>query len=137
VFDETKRSNLRRRGGAGFVTGMKSQLCRDAKGREHYMVCNAEEGEPGTFKDRVLLSRHPGMAFEGMTIGALTVGARHGMLDSRGVYRYLLEPLPGALQRRRNAHLPGTPIQGQPGFDFLTSRFTSVPAPMCAEKRRR
>jgi [NiFe] hydrogenase diaphorase moiety large subunit len=118
VFDEMKRSNLRRRGGASFVTGMKSQLCRDANGREHYMVCNAEEGEPGTYKDRVLLSRHLGMVFEGVTIGVLAIGARHGMLDLRGEYRYLLEPLPSALQRRRNAIFKVRRSRGQPGFDF-------------------
>ena len=84
LVDEMTISNLRGRGGAGFVTGKKWELCRDAKGSEHYMVCNADEGEPGTFKDRVLLTCHPDMVFEGMTIGALAIGARHGLMYLRG-----------------------------------------------------
>jgi [NiFe] hydrogenase diaphorase moiety large subunit len=134
LFDEMKRSNLRGRGGAGFVTGMKWQLCRDAKGSEHYMVCNADEGEPGTFKDRVLLSRHPDMVFEGMTIGALAIGARHGMLYLRGEYRYLLEPLLDVLQRRRDAHLLGTSIQGHVGFDFDIEIHVGAGAYVCGEE---
>ena len=134
LFDEMKRSNLRGRGGAGFVTGMKWQLCRDAKGSEHYMVCNADEGEPGTFKDRVLLSRHPDMVFEGMTIGALAIGARHGMLYLRGEYRYLLESLLDVLQRRRDAHLLGASIQGHPGFDFDIEIHVGAGAYVCGEE---
>jgi [NiFe] hydrogenase diaphorase moiety large subunit len=134
LFDEMKRSNLRGRGGAGFVTAMKWQLCRDAKGSEHYMVCNADEGEPGTFKDRVLLSRHPDMVFEGMTIGALAIGARHGMLYLRGEYRYLLEPLLDVLQRRRDAHLLGASIQCQQGFDFDIDIHVGAGAYVCGEE---
>ncbi|WP_176060103.1 NAD(P)H-dependent oxidoreductase subunit E [Paraburkholderia sp. BCC1876] len=134
LFGEMKRSNLRGRGGAGFVTGMKWQLCRDAKGSEHYMVCNADEGEPGTFKDRVLLSRHPDMVFEGMTIGALAIGARHGMLYLRGEYRYLLEPLLDVLQRRRDAHLLGASILGQAGFDFDIDIHVGAGAYVCGEE---
>jgi len=134
LFDEMKRSNLRGRGGAGFVTGMKWQLCRDAKGSEHYMVCNADEGEPGTFKDRVLLSRHPDMVFEGMTIGALAIGARRGMLYLRGEYRYLLESLRDVLQRRRAAHLLGASILGQAGFDFDIEIHVGAGAYVCGEE---
>jgi len=134
LFDEMKRSNLRGRGGAGFVTGMKWQLCRDAKGTEHYLVCNADEGEPGTFKDRVLLSRHPDMVFEGMTIGALAIGARRGMLYLRGEYRYLLEPLLDVLQRRRDAHLLGPSIQGHAGFDFDIEIHIGAGAYVCGEE---
>ena len=134
LVDEMTISNLRGRGGAGFVTGKKWELCRDAKGTEHYMVCNADEGEPGTFKDRVLLTRHPDMVFEGMTIGALAIGARHGLMYLRGEYRYLLEPLRDVLQRRRDAHLLGTAIQGHTGFDFDIDIHVGAGAYVCGEE---
>ncbi len=67
MLAEMKHSNLRGRGGAGFATGLKWSLCRQAPGSEHVVVCNADEGEPGTFKDRVLLTRHADAVFEGMT----------------------------------------------------------------------
>ena len=134
LVDEMTISNLRGRGGAGFVTGKKWELCRDAKGSEHYMVCNADEGEPGTFKDRVLLTRHPDMVFEGMTIGALAIGARHGLMYLRGEYRYLLEPLRDVLQRRRDAHLLGTAIQGHTGFDFDIEIHVGAGAYVCGEE---
>ncbi|OTP71094.1 MULTISPECIES: NAD(P)H-dependent oxidoreductase subunit E [Burkholderiaceae] len=134
LVDEMTISNLRGRGGAGFVTGKKWELCRDAKGSEHYMVCNADEGEPGTFKDRVLLTRHPDMVFEGMTIGALAIGARHGLMYLRGEYRYLLEPLRNVLQRRRDAHLLGTAIQGHSGFDFDIDIHVGAGAYVCGEE---
>jgi len=134
LVDEMTTSNLRGRGGAGFVTGKKWELCRDAKGSEHYMVCNADEGEPGTFKDRVLLTCHPDMVFEGMTIGALAIGARRGLVYLRGEYRYLLEPLRDVLQRRRDAHLLGTAIQGHTGFDFDIEIHVGAGAYVCGEE---
>jgi [NiFe] hydrogenase diaphorase moiety large subunit len=134
LVDEMTISNLRGRGGAGFVTGKTWDLCRDAKGSEHYMVCNADEGEPGTFKDRVLLTRHADMVFEGMTIGALAIGARHGLMYLRGEYRYLLEPLRDVLQRRRDAHLLGTAIQGHTGFDFDIDIHVGAGAYVCGEE---
>jgi len=134
LVDEMTTSNLRGRGGAGFVTGKKWELCRDAKGSEHYMVCNADEGEPGTFKDRVLLTCHPDMVFEGMTIGALAIGARHGLVYLRGEYRYLLEPLRDVLQRRRDAHLLGTAIQGHTGVDFDIEIHLGAGAYVCGEE---
>ncbi len=134
LIDEMKRSNLRGRGGAGFVTGKKWQFCREAVGDEHYMVCNADEGEPGTFKDRVLLTRQPDVVFEGMTIAALAIGARHGFVYLRGEYRYMLEDLLQVLQRRRDANLLGTSIQGQRGFDFDVTIHVGAGAYVCGEE---
>jgi [NiFe] hydrogenase diaphorase moiety large subunit len=77
VLDEIKRANLRGRGGAGFTTGLKWEACRNAQlkaGHQRIVVCNADEGEPGTFKDRVLLSTFPDLVFEGMTVAAYAVG---------------------------------------------------------------
>jgi [NiFe] hydrogenase diaphorase moiety large subunit len=134
LIEEVKRSNLRGRGGAGFVTGMKWQLCRDAVGKHHYVVCNADEGEPGTFKDRVLLSRQADVVFEGMTIAALAIGARHGLVYLRGEYRYMLEHLQQVLQRRRDANLLGNSIQGEPGFDFDVAIHVGAGAYVCGEE---
>jgi [NiFe] hydrogenase diaphorase moiety large subunit len=68
VITEMNKARLRGRGGAGFPTAMKWDFCRKAPGNAHYIVCNADEGEPGTFKDRVILTENPDLAFEGMTV---------------------------------------------------------------------
>ena len=134
MLDEIKQSNLRGRGGAGYPTGSKWELCRNAAGSSHYVVCNADEGEPGTFKDRVLLTRHADMMFEGMTIAALAVGASQGLVYLRGEYRYLLEPLHAVLQRRRDQHLLGSAIQGRTGFDFDIDIHVGAGAYVCGEE---
>ncbi|MBL0094969.1 MAG: NAD(P)H-dependent oxidoreductase subunit E [Piscinibacter sp.] len=134
MLEEMKRSNLRGRGGAGFTTGTKWALCREAPGTERVVVCNADEGEPGTFKDRVLLSRHADLVFEGMTIAAAAIGARQGLVYLRGEYRFLLEPLRATLQRRRDAHLLGTSIQGHAGFDFDIDIHLGAGAYVCGEE---
>jgi formate dehydrogenase iron-sulfur subunit len=87
-------SGLRGRGGAGFPAGIKWRTVLQARADQKYIVCNADEGEPGTFKDRVLLNRHADAVFEGMTIAALVIGARRGLVYLRGEYRHLLQPLP-------------------------------------------
>ncbi len=134
MMEEMKHSNLRGRGGAGFATGLKWQLCRDAQGETRYIVCNADEGEPGTFKDRVLLTRQADTLFEGMTLAAHIVGASHGLLYLRGEYRFLLEPLQEVLRRRREQHLLGTAIQGHPGFDFDVDIHVGAGAYVCGEE---
>ena len=134
MLEEVKLSKLRGRGGAGFGTGLKWELCRQAPGAEHIVVCNADEGEPGTFKDRVLLSRCADTVFEGMTIAAKVIGARRGLLYLRGEYRYLLEHLQTVLARRRAAQLLGRGIQGQPGFDFDIVIHVGAGAYVCGEE---
>lgn len=134
TVESIKASGLRGRGGAGFSTGLKWEACRNADGAEHYVVCNADEGEPGTFKDRVLLNRQADLVFEGMTICALAVGARKGFLYLRGEYRYLLEPLQTVLQRRRKKNLLGKDILGQPGFDFDIDIHLGAGAYICGEE---
>ncbi|MBK9160664.1 MAG: NAD(P)H-dependent oxidoreductase subunit E [Nitrosomonadales bacterium] len=127
-------SGLRGRGGAGYPTGLKWEACRNAQGAEHYVVCNADEGEPGTFKDRVLLTRQADLVFEGMTLCALSVGARKGFLYLRGEYLHLLEPLKAVLQRRRDANLLGDGILGQTGFDFDIDIHLGAGAYICGEE---
>jgi [NiFe] hydrogenase diaphorase moiety large subunit len=134
IVDAIKRSGLRGRGGAGFSTGLKWAACQQAPGAEKYLVCNADEGEPGTFKDRVLLTRQANWMFEGMTVCALAIGAGRGYLYLRGEYRYLLEPLQDVLQQRREAGLLGRDILGHAGFDFDIEIHLGAGAYVCGEE---
>ncbi len=133
-LEEIKLSNLRGRGGAGFTTGLKWEACRNAEGAQRYVVCNADEGEPGTFKDRVLLNRYADLVFEGMTVAAYAIGAAQGFLYLRGEYRYLLEPLNDVLARRRAANLLGDDILGQAGFAFDIDIHVGAGAYVCGEE---
>ncbi|GBG02929.1 hypothetical protein AZSI13_22560 [Azospira sp. I13] len=130
---EVQKSNLRGRGGAGFTTGVKWEACRNAPGTDRVIVCNADEGEPGTFKDRVLLTSYADHVFEGMTLAAYAVGARQGFLYLRGEYRYLLEPLEGVLARRRADGLLGANVC-QAGFDFDIEIHLGAGAYVCGEE---
>ena len=134
IIEIIKSAGLRGRGGAGYPTGLKWESCRNAMGTEHYVVCNADEGEPGTFKDRVLLNRHAGLVFDGMALCALAVGARKGFVYLRGEYRHLAEPLRACLQRRRDSNLLGTAILGRPGFDFDVEIHIGSGAYICGEE---
>ncbi|HLP99073.1 MAG TPA: NAD(P)H-dependent oxidoreductase subunit E [Sideroxyarcus sp.] len=134
TLEEIVRSGLRGRGGAGFGTGMKWKLCREAKGEAHYVVCNADEGEPGTFKDRVLLHSHADRVFEGMTICAFLLGAERGLLYLRGEYRHLLLHLQAVLARRCEFFLLGENILGQPGFNFDIEIVVGAGAYICGEE---
>lgn len=133
-LDDIKHSRMRGRGGAGFETGRKWQLCRDAPGLLRYVVCNADEGEPGTFKDRVLLTRHADEVFEGMTVAAYAIGASQGLVYLRGEYRYLLDHLQAVLQRRREQQLLGTAIAGRSGFSFDIGIHVGAGAYVCGEE---
>ena len=134
ILNEVKLSKLRGRGGAGFSTGSKWELCRAAPGEQHYVVCNADEGEPGTFKDRVLLNSYADMVFEGMTLCARVIGAKKGFLYLRGEYRYLLDHLQAVLQRRRQQNLLGSSISGEVGFDFDIEIHLGAGAYICGEE---
>ena len=107
ILEQLETSGLRGRGGAGFSTGMKWRFCADSEGQQKVVVCNADEGEPGTFKDRLLLQAYADRLFEGMTLCAAVTGAQQGFLYLRGEYRYLLEALEAGLQKRRDANLLG------------------------------
>lgn len=127
------QSSLRGRGGAGFHTGKKWQYCQQAVGNAHYVVCNADEGEPGTFKDRHLLRHHADEMLEGMTICAVVIGAEKGFIYLRGEYRYLLPHLQTALTQRRQQGLLGHHIQGQP-FNFDIEIVIGAGAYICGEE---
>jgi len=131
---EVERSGLRGRGGAGFTTAIKWRFCRESPGPDRYVVCNADEGEPGTFKDRVLLSSCADLVFEGMTICAGIVGARQGFLYLRGEYVYLRQHLESVLARRRSRGLLGNGILGEDGFDFDIQIHLGAGAYVCGEE---
>jgi [NiFe] hydrogenase diaphorase moiety large subunit len=134
VISEIKDSNLRGRGGAGFPTGLKWEFCSKAKGSEKYIFCNADEGEPGTFKDRVILTEMPKMVFEGMAIAGYAVGASQGILYIRWEYRYLRKFLENSLAELRKAKLLGKNIGGQEGFDFDIRIQFGAGAYVCGEE---
>lgn len=116
---ELDKSGLRGCGGAGFKTASKWSFCRQAApGDEHYVICNADEGEPGTYKDRVLLQDYADLTFEGMTLCARVIGAKKGFLYLRGEYRYLLNHLQSVLAKRREQGLLGDNILGHADFSF-------------------
>jgi [NiFe] hydrogenase diaphorase moiety large subunit len=134
VIEAISASKLRGRGGAGFPTGTKWRLTRKSKGEEHYVACNADEGEPGTFKDRVLLSEFPDLVFDGMTIAGYALGARHGLVYLRGEYAYLWDGLQAVLKMRRSQGLLGSHICGHAGFDFDIRVQLGAGAYICGEE---
>ncbi len=134
VIEELKISNLRGRGGAGFPTGMKWEFCRKAQGSKHYVVCNADEGEPGTFKDRVILTEIPQMLFEGMAIGGYAVGAEEGILYLRAEYMYLKKHLMDVLESMRKRNILGKNAGGKNGFNFDIRIQMGAGAYICGEE---
>jgi [NiFe] hydrogenase diaphorase moiety large subunit len=113
---------------------MKWRLTRKSAGEEHYVLCNADEGEPGTFKDRMLLAEFPDLVFDGMTIAGYALGSRQGIIYLRGEYAYLWEPLQAVLQARRSQRLLGPNICGHSGFDFDIRIQLGAGAYICGEE---
>ena len=134
VIEEIKRAGLLGRGGAGFPTGLKWEFCRREKAPEHYVVCNADEGEPGTFKDRVILTELPRLLFEGMTVAGYAVGAKTGLLYLRAEYAYLRAHLEAVLAEMRKAGLLGKAVAGAKGFDFDIVVRSGAGAYICGEE---
>jgi [NiFe] hydrogenase diaphorase moiety large subunit len=134
VIGEIKNSNLRGRGGAGFPTGLKLEFAMRAPGAEKYVVCNADEGEPGTFKERVILTEIPQMIFEGMAIAGYVTGAKQGIMYLRYEYMYLKEYLEDVLDYLRKEKLLGKDILGRKGFDFDVRIQLGAGAYVCGEE---
>ncbi|MCL2141124.1 MAG: 4Fe-4S binding protein [Dehalococcoidia bacterium] len=110
VIDEIEKSGLRGRGGAGFPTGHKWRLCRNAKGDSKYIVCNADEGDPGAFMDRALLESDPHAVLEGILIGAYAIGANNGVIYIRAEYPLAIKRLTIAIEQLKNNGLLGEHI---------------------------
>jgi [NiFe] hydrogenase diaphorase moiety large subunit len=136
VVATVKDSGMKGRGGAGFPTGLKWQLAAaaPAPGGQRYIVCNADEGEPGTFKDRVLLDELADLVFEGMTIAGYAIGATEGIVYLRAEYVYLLADLEECLARRRDAGLLGTGVGGRADFTFDITIHLGSGAYVCGEE---
>jgi NADH-quinone oxidoreductase subunit F len=133
IIEEIKRSGLRGRGGAGFPTGQKWEFCRRAPGTEKYIVCNADEGDPGAFMNRSLLEGDPHSVLEGMVIGAYAIGANHGYIYCRAEYPLALERLRLALKQMEEYRLIGDDILGS-GFNFHIKIKEGAGAFVCGEE---
>lgn len=127
-------SGLRGCGGAGFPTGRKWDMAAREPAARRFVICNADEGEPGTFKDRVLLTERAHLLVEGMTIAARAIAAREGILYLRGEYAYLRDHLDAVLAERRAAGLLGGAIMGVTGFDFDIRLQLGAGAYICGEE---
>ena len=127
-------SNIRGRGGAGFPTGMKWSFTAAAKGDKKYVVCNADEGEPGTFKDRVIFSNWAKLVFEGMALAGYAIGADEGIIYLRGEYTFLRKDLEKQLEEERAAGLLGQNVAGKEGFSFDIHVHMGSGAYVCGEE---
>lgn len=134
ILFDLKNSGLKGRGGAGFPTSTKWMITAAALADKKYLVCNADEGEPGTFKDRVLLLEYPELVFDGMVIGGYTIGAQIGIVYLRGEYEYMLESLEDYLAKMREDNLLGKDILGKKGFNFDISIRLGSGAYVCGEE---
>ncbi len=134
VIREMKAANLRGRGGAGFPTGMKWDFTHTASEKQRYIICNADEGEPGTFKDRVILTEKADLLFEGMTIAGYAVGSDTGIIYLRAEYAYLETFLENVLAGRCKEGLLGKNICGKTGFDFDIRIQRGAGAYICGEE---
>ena len=133
VIDEIKKAGLRGRGGAGFPTGLKWELSRKAEGEPKYVICNADEGDPGAFMDRSILEADPHSILEGMAIGAYAIGASHGYIYVRIEYPLAIERLENALESAHEYGLLGKNIL-ETGFDFDIDIFKGAGAFVCGEE---
>jgi len=133
VIEEIKNSGLRGRGGAGFPTGMKWEFTRKASGTEKYVICNADEGEPGTFKDRLILEGDPHRLIEAMTIAAYAIGAGRGFIYIRGEYELSIERLRKAIAQANEYGLLGKNIL-ESGFSFMLEIRKGAGAYVCGEE---
>ncbi len=134
VINTVKLSQIRGRGGAGFPTGLKWAFCKKNKSDQRYIFCNADEGEPGTFKDRVILTERPELVFEGMTIAGYAVEATKGILYIRYEYRYMKDYLENVLKNMREKNLLGKNIAGKKGFNFDIRIQFGAGAYVCGEE---
>lgn len=134
IISAVEESGLRGCGGAGFTTGRKWRFASSEQSERRFVICNADEGEPGTFKDRVLLTERPHLLIEGMTIAARAVGAQEGILYLRGEYVYLRPHLEQVLEDRRQHGLLGREIMGVKRFDFDIRIQMGAGAYICGEE---
>ena len=133
VIEEVKKSGLRGRGGAGFPTGQKWEFCQRAPGNEKYLICNADEGDPGAFMDRSILEANPHSVLEGMLIAGYAIGAGHGYIYCRAEYPLAIERLKIALAQMMEHKLLGDNIFGS-DFSFRLEIKEGAGAFVCGEE---
>ncbi|MFC2036040.1 NADH-ubiquinone oxidoreductase-F iron-sulfur binding region domain-containing protein [Chloroflexota bacterium] len=133
IIDEVRRSGLRGRGGAGFPTEQKCEICRNALGRPKYVICNGDEGDPGAFMDRVILESDPHSVVEGLIIAGYTVGARYGYIYLRAEYPLAVHRVQVALSQARKLSFLGKNILGG-DFSFDIRLFQGSGAFVCGEE---
>ncbi len=134
IIAELKASRLAGMGGAFFPTGMKWDFCKQQPGPTKYVVCNADEGEPGTFKDRVLMNARPGLMIEGMIIAGYAIGAAEGIIYLRAEYTWLKERIESEIEEFRQRGLLGKNVAGIAGFDFELRIQLGAGAYVCGEE---
>ncbi|MHC4653766.1 MAG: NADH-quinone oxidoreductase subunit NuoF [Planctomycetota bacterium] len=133
IIDEVTESGLRGRGGAGFPAGVKWNFCRKSEGEEKYLICNADEGDPGAFMDRALLEGDPHRVIEGMIVAAYAIGAGQGFIYVRAEYPIAVEHINIALEQARALGLLGNNIAGS-GFGFDIEVRMGAGAFVCGEE---
>jgi NADH:ubiquinone oxidoreductase subunit F (NADH-binding)/(2Fe-2S) ferredoxin/NAD-dependent dihydropyrimidine dehydrogenase PreA subunit len=133
VVEEVTRSKLRGRGGGGFPTGQKWALARKSREKTRYIICNADEGDPGAFMDRSMLESDPFNVIEGMIIGAFAIGSHRGFVYVRAEYPLAVERVENAIQRCREWGLLGKNILNS-GFDFDIEIRLGAGAFVCGEE---
>lgn len=133
IIKEIKDSGLRGRGGAGFPTGKKWEFTAGARGKEKYVICNADEGDPGAFMDRSIVESDPHSVLEGVSIGARAIGAQHGYIYIRSEYPIAVKRMRKAIKQAREYGLLGEDILGS-GFDFEVSVHQGAGAFVCGEE---
>ena len=133
VIEEITASGLRGRGGAGFSTGLKWELARKASGNGKYIICNADEGDPGAFMDRSIIESDPHSVLEGMVIGAYAIGSEHGYVYIREEYPLAMKRLHIAIDQAKEYGLLGEDILSS-GFNFDVSVHRGAGAFVCGEE---
>jgi NADH-quinone oxidoreductase subunit F len=133
IIDEVKKSSLRGRGGAGFPTGLKWSFVPKDSPKPKYVICNADESEPGTCKDRPLMEMDPHQLIEGLVIAGRAINAHHGFIYIRGEYRYVLDIVDPAIEEAYSRGYLGKNILGT-GFDFDVVAHTGAGAYECGEE---
>lgn len=133
VINEVAKSGLRGRGGAGFPTGQKWEICRNTPGRPKYVICNGDEGDPGAFMDRAILESDPHSVVEGMIIAGYAIGARYGYIYVRAEYPLAVYRVQVALRQARKLNLMGKSILGG-DFSFDIRLFQGSGAFVCGEE---
>ncbi|MCK4312753.1 MAG: NADH-quinone oxidoreductase subunit NuoF, partial [Candidatus Cloacimonetes bacterium] len=133
IIKEIKNSGLRGRGGAGFPTGLKWEICKNSKGDPKYIICNADEGDPGAYMDRSIVESDPHAVIEGMLIGAKAIGAQEGFVYIRSEYPLAIHRLEIAIEQAREYGLLGKDILDK-GFDFDLQIKQGAGAFVCGEE---